>query len=774
MDEQLTQLLSTWRKSEARTRNIAAFKIFSNAELQMLVSARPHTLNDLRQIRGFGAYKCEQYGSQIIALTSSFSHGPSAPHAQPLYHQPYTALHQQHQPAAAPPYTAPNDRQQPPRLNADVASLVSMGFAEAQARWALQISDNNLDHAVQMLLDDSQPPAAMQSSGDGRRAYSTDGSSSGGSSGGSSGSSGDRGTSAGSGSSDSSVVDLCADSDDEQPIATTQEPLRCDVQIGWELSVAELRRILSARGVNTETCIEKSELVELLSSSRELPHGSTKRPRSAPSTDDFSEVASTNEPQLNAEQQVAAARIQSGANIFLTGAAGVGKSFLVHNLIQRLQQAHGEAAVAVTASTGVAALAIGGQTLHSWAGIGNGQGSISQLVSRVLANEQATERWRACASLVVDEVSMLEEEMMTKLEAIARCVRANGQPFGGLQLLLVGDFFQLPPVGLSRGGVGFAFASPAWRVCGIETIALTTIVRQAGDTGFISLLGEVRRGICTMATAAQLAACHVDVKPMPSDGILPTKIACVNRRVDDENDAELDRLPGDALLYDAIDVFRQPVESDEAKQRLQADLEGKAPARLFLKLGAQVVLTRNWPEKRLASGSRGVVVRFAESQRKQPEQEQSRRKVQPLPVVRFDSGPELEIGRSPFTRGALQRLQLPLKLAWACTVHKSQGMTVSRAIVEAGDAFDFGQVYVALSRVSSLAGLWIRGSKVTQRVVKAHPDVLTFYEQQHNGQARPRTQPQVQPQVQPRQQARPSAASRRLSDGTSRDAAIEL
>jgi hypothetical protein len=752
-DDHLAQQLRAWRKSEATKRNLAAYQIFSNAEMQSLVDARPSTLNDLRQIKGFGAFKCEHYGAAIVALTSMASRRqsyPPRPHVQP---PPPT-------PPPPPQYQPPPYRQQPSQLHPDVASLIAMGFDEAQAKRALQSSAFSLEHALQMLLGRQQepppPPAALSSGGRGGNGGSNSGSSSGGSS-----------------SRSSVVVDLLSDSDDELPTTRKQKPIRPDAQLGWELSIVELRGILSARGVSTETCIEKRELVELLSASSEPPPGRGMKRQRSKADGSLSGAAPqrglTNEPQLNVEQSAVAARVESGANIFLTGPAGVGKSFLVHSLIQRLQQAHGADGVAVTASTGIAALALGGQTLHSWAGIGPGKDSIDQLVSRVLANEQATARWRACVSLVVDEVSMLEDAIITKLEAVARTVRANGQPFGGLQLLLVGDFFQLPPVELGRGGARFAFASPAWQTCGIETIALTTIVRQAGDTPFISLLGEVRRGMCTAATETQLAACHVDVKPLPRDGILPTRIACVNRRVDEDNEVELERLPGHHTVYDAIDVFRQPPESEQAKEKLQADLEGKAPVQLRLKVGAQVVLTRNWPEQRLASGSRGVVLRFAQPQRKQPQHndQQPRRNVQSLPVVRFDSGAEVEIARSPFTKGALQRLQLPLKLAWACTVHKSQGMTLSRAIIEVGDAFDYGQVYVALSRVSSLAGLWIRGGRVTQRVIKAHPDVLRFYAQ-HDVWAQPRSLP-------PRPQPSFSSASRRpLSDGSSQDSAIVL
>ena len=762
--------LRTWRKAEAQRRGFAAFQIFSNAELDMLLDAAPRSIAELRRVRGFGAWKCEQYGASIVDIISAAQRPP-----QPS--PPATAA-----PSALPPQHAQS------QFSHHLANLVSMGFAESQSRWALQNCSFNVEEAIQLLL-------------------------------GSSGGSGvgvDRLSSSGTSTSRQhvapraasvvveledeevqrrpplghSVLDLISDDDEPQAQAASCSQPDDDL-LSDSLSVSELKQILAERGVSTAGCVEKRELFQLLKASREAPRDAKRQRRASPaastSATSFESLsvataaaegpsvvideapapsAEPASPTLNAEQRRAAARIEAGENVFLTGAAGVGKSFLLVQLISRLQAAHGAESVAITASTGVAAVPLGGQTLHSWAGIGQGSGTSDQLVSRVLTNEAATQRWRSAAALVIDEVSMLDDQLFTKLEAIARSVRTDGRPFGGLQLLLVGDFFQLPPVEISRGGGRFAFLSPKWASCSIVTIALTTIVRQAGDREFIQLLGEVRRGLCSAETAVRLAACHIDVKSPPTDGILPTKIACHNRRVDEENELELARLPSPEQLFDAIDLFRQPPSSEEQAQRLRSELEGRAPGQLRLKLGAQVALTRNWLEHGLANGSRGVVVRFGE-----PKGREGGR----LPVVRFDSGAVVEMVRAPFGAGPLQRLQLPLKLAWACTVHKSQGMTISRAIVEAGDAFDYGQVYVALSRVTSLAGLWIRGPRVAQRAVKAHPDVLSFYSGVQDSTQGARSAPvQASPQVQAQMQVPASRRSRPSGDGSSRAAAIVL
>ena len=316
---------------------------------------------------------------------------------------------------------------------------------------------------------------------------------------------------------------------------------------------------------------------------------------------------------------------------------------------------------------------------------------------------------------------------------------------------------RLPPVSLGNYGNGFAFQSAAWRAAAITTVELRTIVRQQSDGQFIDLLGPIRLGLCSAATTAALAACHVQLKQPPQDGIMPTKLYCKNASVDEENSTHLAALPGMALVFPAQDTFRGAPEA-ESQQRLLELIEKKAVGQLQLKLGAQVLLTRNMPEKGLVNGSRGIVQQFVGGHYCDgygvPPGEYT------VPLVRFDNGIELlVVPTSTFQGGmggALVRIQLPLKLAWALTVHKSQGMSLSRAELMLHDAFDYGQVYVAfflhsspqhpvlsslpftpltfppsryvaLSRVTSLAGLWVRGGSITQNVVKAHPDVLTFY-----------------------------------------------
>jgi hypothetical protein len=287
---------------------------------------------------------------------------------------------------------------------------------------------------------------------------------------------------------------------------------------------------------------------------------------------------------LNPEQLAASERVLSGRNTFLTGAAGVGKSYVLRYMIQELEVRH-PAGVAVTASTGIAASHIGGLTVHSWAGIGLGKGSPQALVNKVLSNHAAVQRWIRAKVLVIDEVSMLDSGLLDALDMVGRMARnAPALPFGGLLLVACGDFFQLPPVSLGIGAARFAFEANAWAEARVETIELRTVVRQHGDDAFISLLGPVRLGHCSAATSAALAACHVDSKPLPTDGITPTKLYCKNVNVDEENGRQLEGLAGAPVSLVAIDTFKGDYDRDTCARLLEL-VEKKAVGKLLLKVG---------------------------------------------------------------------------------------------------------------------------------------------------------------------------------------------
>ncbi|PRW58054.1 ATP-dependent DNA helicase PIF1 [Chlorella sorokiniana] len=407
---------------------------------------------------------------------------------------------------------------------------------------------------------------------------------------------------------------------------------------------------------------------------------------------------------LSDEQQRALQLVQSGRSIFFTGCAGTGKSLLLRHILRVLPRD----TTFVTGTTGLAACHLGGTTINSFAGIGRAEGSLEALM-RSAARGESLQRWRATTHLIIDEVSMMDGRLFDALEHVARKVRGSNAPFGGIQLILSGDFHQLPPVAKGKDAASqrkFCFEAESWARCVHECCFLSKVFRQA-DNEFVEMLARIRSGDCPRDKLSHLLrTCQ---RPLPvEDGILPTKLYTHREDVDALNAQQLRALPGEARRFVAQDAGSPDV------------LAAACPARrtLDLKVGAQVMLIRNISHRQgLVNGARGVVERFSESQN--------------LPVVRFASGKVLTIGRERWTvasggRLAAQRVQLPLDLAWATTVHKSQGMTLDRAEVSLEKAFEPGMAYVALSRVKSLDGLRILGS-IAPQALRADAKVVAFY-----------------------------------------------
>ena len=283
--------------------------------------------------------------------------------------------------------------------------------------------------------------------------------------------------------------------------------------------------------------------------------------------------------QLTGEQRRATQRVLiNGENLFITGAAGTGKSFVLMYIIQELELRY-PGQVAVTAPTGTAAANIGGQTIHSFGGVGVGTGSIPQLCFKARKSPGALQRWRNSRVLVIDEVSMLDASLFETLEVIASSLRRSKAPFGGLQLVLCGDFLQLPPVSERGQPISrFCFVSPSWGRCGLTsgTVVLQDSMRQAGDADFAKLLNEVRLGIVSARLEAMIKECKVDLKPLPADDIEPTKLYFWNKNVDDENAMRLAQLPGEPITFCAKDEF--PTDMDLATRDLFSRPLGKKNA----------------------------------------------------------------------------------------------------------------------------------------------------------------------------------------------------
>jgi len=417
--------------------------------------------------------------------------------------------------------------------------------------------------------------------------------------------------------------------------------------------------------------------------------------------------------QLNAEQQQFADAALDGQNLFITGEAGTGKSFMLNYIIQELKDL--QKVVAVTATTGLAAAALGGGTIHAFAGVGLAKDPVKNIIGKVMGTSGTVKRWRDTQVLIIDEISMMDAALFSLLDEVGRTARKFDKPFGGLQLILCGDFLQLPPVETS----GFAFEAKVWAEAGLRTAELTTAVRQQGDKAFLGILSEVRVGLCSEDSAKKLSACSSSSKPVPKDGIAPTRLYCTNRDVDAENNARLAELPGVLEESKARDTWLDEIGN---RQGILDLMEKKCPTMLQLKLGAQVIITQNRPKDGVVNGTRGIIEEFGPPFLGMP-----------VPVVRCDNGNVIAIEpithkqAGPNSVGTLSRLQLPLKLGWALTIHRAQGCTLSRAELQLENTLAHGQAYVALSRVISLAGLWIRGKQVTQKDVKASPVVLDFY-----------------------------------------------
>ena len=291
-------------------------------------------------------------------------------------------------------------------------------------------------------------------------------------------------------------------------------------------------------------------------------------------------------------------------SVFFTGNAGTGKSFLLRAIVQELHRRH-SSGVFVTASTGIAAANVGGRTIHSFAGIGLGEDDAATMVRTLKPNARA--RWRQAQVLVIDEISMLCGVLLDKLDSVGRAVRGQpDKPFGGIQVVLVGDFFQLPPVRLGQDpNVRFCFTARCWNEVVAETFVLSRVYRQR-DAQFLAMLDEVRHGTVGPASERILQLVYQQTVNPPAastddDGIKPTVLYATNRHVDAQNERELRKLAGDAKTFRATD-------KGEANARHHLEQNCLAPTVLELKVGAQVMLLKNLHvEDGLTNGTRGVV-----------------------------------------------------------------------------------------------------------------------------------------------------------------------
>jgi ATP-dependent DNA helicase PIF1 len=445
--------------------------------------------------------------------------------------------------------------------------------------------------------------------------------------------------------------------------------------------------------------------------------------------------------QLSLEQQHAFAKYRLGHNIFITGSGGTGKSYLIKTIKKDLESRGIKHAVC--ALTGCAAVLLNcyAKTIHSWSGIGLGVGTKEEIVDKAIRNKRATTNWKTTQVLIVDEISMMSLKIFEAIEQIAKCSKRQYlRPFGGMQVIFIGDFYQLPPV--SRGeDTQFCFESALWgQTFALENhIHLKTLYRQK-DPEYIRILTEVRDGVLTEESLVALTArLNTKYDATQNNGIVPTKLFPRNADADRINQTMYLKLAETEEKYDLktvtnlrmlnetslpipLDVMTKCVElkDEEVEQQLKLFCENSnlSPT-LSLKKGAIVMCLANLDtDAGVCNGSQGIVVDFVANTQNVK-----------CPLVKFLNGVVMMIQPRVYQHGDYPKfgvVQIPLRLAWAFTIHKSQGVTLDIAEIDIGTSiFEFGQTYVALSRIRSLSGLYL--SSFNPRKIKTNPTVSTFY-----------------------------------------------
>ncbi len=394
--------------------------------------------------------------------------------------------------------------------------------------------------------------------------------------------------------------------------------------------------------------------------------------------------------------------LKTGRNVFVTGPAGSGKTYLVNSYIKYLKE-HG-VEVGITASTGIAATHMGGITIHSWAGIGVNSYLSEADIEAMSEKPYLAKRFERVKVLIIDEVSMLHHFRLDLIDQVLRTMKGVNDPFGGVQIILCGDFFQLPPI--SRFGepeAHFIYHSQSWQDAGFTICYLDEQFRQS-DNAVLTILNEIRSGEVS-EKSKEILNSRLNKK---TSTIEPTKLFTHNGDVDNINIMELDKLKSFEQSEYGMDTKGQHFIIETLKKSCLA------PLTLKLKVGARVMCIKNNFEQGYVNGTLGVV---ASCKRNQD------------PVIRLASGKLITIEKASWKieeEGKLKAeiQQYPLRLAWAITVHKSQGMSLDAVEVDLSKAFEPGMGYVALSRVRSLNGLTILG--LNKIALEVNSEVLEF------------------------------------------------
>ncbi|OFZ79412.1 MAG: hypothetical protein A2583_02900 [Bdellovibrionales bacterium RIFOXYD1_FULL_53_11] len=413
--------------------------------------------------------------------------------------------------------------------------------------------------------------------------------------------------------------------------------------------------------------------------------------------------------KLTACQKSALKALKSGSgNVFLTGVAGSGKSTVVARLLEKKDHP-------IVASTGTAALMLGGRTFHSFFGVGIMEGGFEETVKRALRNPHLARRLKKADTVVIDEISMISGEFLRAAETITRLARASGEPWGGMRIIAVGDFAQLPPVSRTPGRRDWAFLSETWKKSGFENLLLETVVRSS-DQRLLGVLNDVRVGELTYRVRDFLDSRIIDEE---DDAINATILFPFRSNVEDYNLGRLRELDDKEHVFDTVYEIRAAKKDPKMRDKIMENLKRQAPVpgRIVLKRGALVMMRKNDLEGEYANGSLGHV-RHIEDEALE---------------ISLLAGGSVLVEKADFTyldadgTPVAAARNFPVTLAYATTIHKSQGMTLDKAVIDLSGLWEPGQAYVGLSRVRSSDGLYI--TKWQPGSIRVDAAVAGFYEE---------------------------------------------
>lgn len=401
---------------------------------------------------------------------------------------------------------------------------------------------------------------------------------------------------------------------------------------------------------------------------------------------------------LNEKQALAVKSFEAMNNTFITGPAGTGKSYLLKEIVKISKKTRRK--LGLTATTGISANLIGGRTINSFMGIGLGTQPPHILAHAIKTKKKPIYKvLKGLDVLVIEEVSMLSDILMEKISDILSIIRDSSKPFGGVQIFLIGDFCQLPPV-----SGDFCFKSPIWKNLNLTTVVLTESIRHQNDNVLQKILDEVRWGTCSKETEKFLMDNNcVDKK---ESTIIPTKLFSLNVDVDAINNSAINN-----LIKTGVESKTFPTQYSNTNANRWAT-SNKIPETLLLCIGSQVVVTWNInPDAGIVNGTRGIITQLTPDIIIKTEEREFT--VCPVTVTEeFDSNSQITY--------------IPLKLAYALTIHRCQGMTLDNVEADLGSAvFENGQAYTALSRVRDISS--IKFIDLSRKSFRCHLDVVNFY-----------------------------------------------